>query len=79
VSCLGNSGVSKEDIGDTVTLTTSQLLTYPDAPPAILLVGHRHANEPYSVALEVTNETLNILRSEVSKAERYLSMPKITP
>jgi hypothetical protein len=40
-----------------------------------LLVGHRRANEPYSVALEVTYEMLNILRTEVEKAEKYLSVP----
>jgi len=37
------------------------------------LVGHLRGNEPYSVALEVTHEMLSILRTEVQKAESYLS------
>jgi hypothetical protein len=67
--------MSSEGTYDPVTITVSRLLIRPDRRAAILLVGHRRANEPYSVALEVTYEMLNILRTEVEKAEKYLSVP----
>ena len=45
----------------------------PDRRAAILLEGHRHANEPYSIAFEVTLETIAVLRAELAKAEAFLS------
>ena len=62
------------EICDIVALTGSHLLTFPERRAAIVLLGHHPGNEPYSVTLEVTSEALNILRSEVQKAEKYLSM-----
>lgn len=58
---------------DTVTVTGSKLLMRPDGRAAILLQGHRRANEPYSVAFEVTVETLPLLRQEIAKAEAFLA------
>lgn len=74
-SYLGDFPNSSEGTYDTVTITTSKLLMCPNRPAAILLTGHRRPNEPYSVAFEVTHEMLSILRTEIEKAERYLSMP----
>ena len=67
--------MSSEGAYEIATITGSKLLMRPDRRAAILLVGRRRANEPYSVALEVTNEILIIRRTEVEKAERYVSMP----
>jgi len=60
---------------DTVTVLNSRVLTRADGRAAILLEGERRPNEPYSVAFEVTLETLAILRKEVAKAEKFLSAP----
>ena len=60
---------------DIVTVTASKLVRRPDMRVAILLTGHRRANEPYSVAFEVTMETLSLLRNEFAKAEVLLSGP----
>lgn len=68
-----------EETLDAVTITGSSLLTPPKHRLAILFVGHRGADEPFSVAFEVTHETLNLLRTEVKKAEQFLSMPSGTP
>jgi len=65
--------MSTDITNDTMTVTVSRLLTGPHRQVAILLVGHLRGNEPYSVALEVTHEMLSILRTEVQKAESYLS------
>jgi hypothetical protein len=58
---------------DTVTILRSKTLYRPDRRAAILLEGHRRANEPYVVAFEVTLETCAILRAEIAKAEAFLS------
>ena len=67
--------MSSEDMHHAVTITGLRLLRLPQQRLAILLVGHRRANERYSEAFEVTHEALNLLRTEVIKAERCLSMP----
>ena len=67
--------MTSEENYDTLTVTASHLLRRPDKRIAILLVGHRRAHEPYSVAFEVTLETLALLRNEIAKAEVLLSGP----
>jgi hypothetical protein len=58
---------------DTVTVTGSKVLLRADQRVSILLRGHRRANELYSVAFEVTLETIPHLRAELEKAQAYLS------
>lgn len=60
---------------DTVTVSRSKILLRPDGRAAILLEGHRRASEPYSVAFEITLETIDVLRAELAKAETFLSTP----
>lgn len=66
----------KESDFDTVTVLRSKTLLRPDGRVAILLEGRRRATEPYSVAFEVTLDTIGYLRQEIAKAEMYLrAMP----
>jgi hypothetical protein len=51
--------MSSEETHDAVTITGSRLLRLPKQRLAILLVGHRGANELYSETFEVTHESLN--------------------
>ena len=60
---------------ETISITGCKLLMLPDHRAAIVFSGHRPSNEQYSVAFEITHELLHILRTEVAKAERCLSLP----
>lgn len=58
---------------DTVKVLRSKVLFRPDHRAAILLEGHRRANEPYSVAFEVDMQAIGILRTELDRAAAFLS------
>lgn len=58
-----------------VTITGSTLVRLAEHRFGILLLGHYSSNQPFSETLEVTHEALSLLRTEVSKAEKCLSMP----
>jgi hypothetical protein len=63
----------QENDYDTVTVLRSKVLLRPDGRAAILLEGHRRANEPYSVAFEVNLYSLAALRLDIAKAETFLA------
>jgi len=70
--------MSSPDMQGAVTITGSSLVKLPEHRFAILLVGHRGSHEPYSETFEVTHEALNLLRTEILKAERCLDTNRIS-